>query len=53
MIEMIRTFFGKLRGQHGAKRTVVEEGNLWRCTDCKMVFVTATAAKSHPCVGKT
>jgi len=53
MIETIKTFFGKLRGQHGAKRTVVEEGKLWRCTDCKMVFIAKSAAEDHTCVGKT
>jgi len=52
MIEMIRTFFGKLRGQHGAKQTIVEEDRLWRCTDCKMVFLMADAAKRHVCTGK-
>ena len=53
MIEKIRTFFGRLRGQHQNKQTVVVEGQLWRCTECKMVFVTQVAAKSHACAGKT
>jgi len=52
MIEIIRTFFGKLRGQRGTRQTVIEEGKLWRCTDCKTLFMTAHAAKDHACTGK-
>jgi len=52
MIEAIKTFFGKLRGQHGAKRTVVEEGQLYRCTKCHLIFTTKSAANEHPCVEK-
>jgi len=52
MIETIRTFFGKLRGQHQNKETVIVEGKLWRCTDCKTLFMTEHAAKDHACTGK-
>ena len=50
MIETIKTFFGKLRGQYGARRTVVEEGQLWRCTQCKMIFLNKRIADEHPCI---
>jgi hypothetical protein len=46
MLEMIRTFFGKQR-ERG--RVVVQEGQLWRCTKCKMVFVTKEGGESHVC----
>jgi hypothetical protein len=46
MLEMIRTFWGKLRGRG---KVVVEEGRLWRCTKCKMVFVTKEGGESHDC----
>ena len=46
MIEKIRTFWGKLRGQG---RTVVEQGLVWRCTKCNHVFLTRTTAEQHPC----
>ena len=49
MLEMIRTFWGKVRGLRGERRTVVEEGQLWRCTKCKMVFVTKEGGESHEC----
>jgi hypothetical protein len=49
MIEAIRTFFGRVRGQHADKQTVVVEGQLWRCTKCKMVFVTKEGGESHEC----
>lgn len=50
MIEAIKTFFGKLRGQHGEKRTVVEEGLLYRCTKCHLIFITKLAADKHLCM---
>ena len=46
MLEIIRTFWGRLRGRG---EVVVEEGRLWRCTKCNMVFVTKEGAKSHDC----
>jgi predicted nucleotidyltransferase len=49
MLEAIRTFFGRVRGQHREKETVVVEGQLWRCTKCKMIFVTKSAGEQHEC----
>jgi hypothetical protein len=49
VLEMIRTFWGKVRGLRGERRTVVEEGRLWRCTKCTMIFVTKEGGKSHEC----
>jgi len=52
MIEAIKTFFGKLRGQHGAKWAVIEEGLLYRCTKCHLIFTTKSAASEHACMEK-
>jgi len=49
MIEVIRTFVGKLRGLHGNRQTVVQQGTMWRCTKCNMIFTTKTAGESHDC----
>ena len=49
MLEAIRTFWGKVRGQHEQKRTIVVEGQLWRCTKCKMIFVSKEGGESHEC----
>ena len=49
MLEAIRTFWGKVRGLRGERRTVVEEGQLWRCTECKLIFVTKSAGEEHDC----
>jgi predicted nucleotidyltransferase len=49
MLEAIRTFFGRVRGQHREKETVVVEGQLWRCTQCKMIFITKSAGEQHEC----
>jgi len=49
MLEAIRTFFGKLRGLHGNRQTVIEQGTLWRCTKCQLIFVTKTAGENHEC----
>jgi len=50
MIEMIRTFFGRVRGQHREKKTVVVEGQLWRCTKCHLIFLTKKQGESHICI---
>jgi hypothetical protein len=47
MIETIRTFFGKVRGQHQEKKTVVIEGQLWRCTKCHFIFLTKEEGEKH------
>ena len=49
MIEAIRTFIGKLRGEYGNRTTVVQEGLLWRCTKCKLIFLTQYAGEQHDC----
>jgi hypothetical protein len=49
MLEAIRTFFGKLRGVRGERRTVIEQGTLWRCTKCAMIFVTKESGELHGC----
>jgi len=47
MIEAIRTFFGKLRRRGNV---VVEQGTLWRCTKCKLIFLTKSAGEDHKCL---
>jgi hypothetical protein len=49
MIEAIRTFFGKMRGERGDRRTVVKEEMLYRCTKCHLIFTTRTAGEQHDC----
>lgn len=49
MIEAIRTFFGKLRGERGGRRTVIAEGMLYRCTKCHLIFTTKLAGEQHEC----
>ena len=49
MLEAIRTFFGKLRGERGERRTVVQEGMLYRCIKCHMIFTTKLAGEQHDC----
>jgi hypothetical protein len=49
MLEAIRTFFGRVRGQHREKETVVVEGQLWRCTKCELIFITKSAGEQHDC----
>jgi rubrerythrin len=46
MIEAFRTFWGKLRGRG---EVVVEEGQLWRCTQCNLIFITKSAGENHKC----
>jgi len=49
MIEQIRTFFGKEKGQHPNKTTIVAQGSAWYCTDCRLVFITKPAGEKHSC----
>jgi hypothetical protein len=49
MIEAIRTFFGKIRGERGNRRTIVEQGFVYRCTQCQLIFLTRTAGEQHQC----
>ena len=50
MIEAIRTFFGRLRGDHGSRKVIVEEGRLWRCTKCSLIFLTKKEGEKHMCM---
>lgn len=49
MLERIRTFFGKVYGQHAHKKTIVEQGTLYRCTKCHLIFTTKQAGEQHDC----
>ena len=50
MLEKIRSFFGKTRGQGHDKRTIVVEGDLWRCTRCHLIFLNKYAGEQHTCL---
>ena len=50
MIEAIRTFWGKLRGLHGERKTIVEQGTIWRCTKCNIIFTVKSAGEQHQCL---
>lgn len=50
MLEKIRTFFGRLRGDHGNRRVIVEEGQLWRCTKCALIFLAKKEGDKHVCM---
>jgi ribosomal protein S27E len=47
MIETIRTFFGRVRGQHSNKETIIVESCAWRCLICGQIFLDETIAKEH------
>jgi hypothetical protein len=47
MLEQIKTFFGKLRGIYGERRVVVEEGLLWKCTKCGLIFLNKREGEKH------
>jgi len=49
MLEAIKTFFGKVRGAHGERRTVMQEGLVWRCNNCYLIFTTKIAGENHKC----
>ena len=49
MLEAIRTFWGKVRGEHGARKTIVEQGLVYRCTQCQLLFLTKSAGEQHQC----
>jgi hypothetical protein len=49
MIEAIRTFFGKMRGERGERKTIVNQGLVYRCTKCNLLFLTKTAGEQHDC----
>jgi hypothetical protein len=49
MLEQVRTFFGRTKGIHQDKETVVSQGSAWYCTKCKLVFLTKQAGEQHKC----
>ena len=49
MLEAIKTFFGKVRGLRGDRRTIVEQWFVYRCTKCQLIFLTRTAGEQHEC----
>ena len=49
MLERIRTFFGREKGTHPNKTTIVAQGSAWYCTECRLVFVTKQAGDKHNC----
>jgi hypothetical protein len=49
MLEAIKTFWGKVRGPRGARQTIVEQGFVWRCIKCNLIFLTRTAGEQHDC----
>ena len=49
MLERIRTFFGRTKGIHQDKETIVSQGSAWFCTECKLVFITKAAGDQHSC----
>lgn len=42
MIETLKKFFRKREG-------IVEQGFVWRCTKCNLIFLTRTAGEQHDC----
>jgi hypothetical protein len=50
VLEKIRTFFGRIIGQHHEKKTVVVEGELWRCTKCHLIFLNKKQGENHTCL---
>jgi hypothetical protein len=49
MLNRIRTFFGREKGLHPNKATIVEQGSAWYCTECRLVFITKVAGDKHSC----
>ena len=47
LIETIRTFSTKQRGQKGDREIIVVTGQLWRCTVCAKVFESHDEAMRH------
>ena len=53
MLEKIKTFFGREKGTHPSKSTVVAQGTAWYCTECRLVFLTKEAGEKHECINKS
>ena len=49
MLKRIRTFFGREKGMHPNKSTIVAQGSAWYCTECRLVFVTKLGGDQHSC----
>ena len=49
MLEKIKTFLGKVRVRHADKTTLVEVGEAWYCTECRLVILTRRAGDKHNC----
>jgi hypothetical protein len=49
MIQQIRTFFGRQRGESGKRRTEVKMGVDWICLLCGKVFTNKSLADIHKC----
>jgi len=49
MIQQIRTFFGRQRGESGKRRTEVKMGVAWICLLCGKVFTNKSLADIHKC----
>ena len=47
LIETIRTFSTKQRGQKGDREIIVVTGQVWRCTVCGKVFESHDEAMRH------
>lgn len=43
MLETLKKFFRKPNDK------IVEQGFVWRCTKCNLLFLTRTAGESHDC----
>jgi len=47
VLEKIKTFFGRVRGQHSNKETIIVESCAWRCLICGQIFLDEAIAKEH------
>jgi hypothetical protein len=48
-LKEIRSFFGRLRGNHSERYTHVTESKLYECIKCKQIFQTKQQGESHEC----
>ena len=47
MLEEIKTFFGRMRGFHSQRKVIVEQGLLWKCTKCGLIFLNKREGENH------
>jgi hypothetical protein len=45
MFKKIKSFFGCID-----KQKIVEQGRLWHCTKCKLIFLSESDGEKHQCV---